>query len=57
VARQPSRIDMPVGERGHLLSGGQRQAVALARTMLVNARVLFLDEPSSSMDHCHRAPS
>ncbi|MGN6158193.1 MAG: type I secretion system permease/ATPase [Devosia sp.] len=50
VARHPAGFDMPVGERGHLLSGGQRQAVALARTMLVNPRVLFLDEPSSSMD-------
>ena len=50
VARHPLGFDMPVGERGHLLSGGQRQAVALARTMLVNPRVLFLDEPSSSMD-------
>jgi len=50
VARHPAGFDMPVGERGHLLSGGQRQAVALARTMLVDPRVLFLDEPSSSMD-------
>lgn len=50
VARHPQGFDMPVGERGFLLSGGQRQAVALARTMLVNPRVLFLDEPSSSMD-------
>ena len=50
VSRHPAGFDMPVGERGHLLSGGQRQAVALARTMLVNPRVLFLDEPSSSMD-------
>lgn len=50
VARHPMGFDMPVGERGFLLSGGQRQAVALARTMLVNPRVLFLDEPSSSMD-------
>jgi ATP-binding cassette subfamily C protein LapB len=50
VARHPLGFDMPVGERGFLLSGGQRQAVALARTMLINPKVLFLDEPSSSMD-------
>jgi ATP-binding cassette subfamily C protein LapB len=50
VSRHPAGFDMPVGERGHLLSGGQRQAVALARTMLVDPRILFLDEPSSSMD-------
>lgn len=50
VSRHPQGYDMPVGERGILLSGGQRQAVALARTFLVDPKILFLDEPSSSMD-------
>lgn len=50
VSRHPQGYDMPVGERGMLLSGGQRQALALARAMLVEPKVLFLDEPSSSMD-------
>lgn len=50
VSRHPQGYDMPVGERGMLLSGGQRQAIALARAMLVEPKILFLDEPSSSMD-------
>ncbi|MFP9135961.1 type I secretion system permease/ATPase [Devosia sp. XGJD_8] len=50
VSRHPQGYDMPVGERGALLSGGQRQTIALARAMLVEPKVMFLDEPSSSMD-------
>ena len=50
VSTNPAGFDMKVGERGGQLSGGQRQCVALARLFLADHRVLFLDEPSSSMD-------
>jgi ATP-binding cassette, subfamily B, bacterial MsbA len=46
----PDGYDQEVGERGVTLSGGQRQRMAIARVMLERAKVLILDEASSSLD-------
>jgi len=51
VNRHPQGFDMPVGERGMALSGGQRQSVAVARSLLGDPPILLMDEPSNSMDN------
>ena len=47
----PHGFDLQVGERGELLSSGQRQSVAVSRALLKRAPILLLDEPTSSMDN------
>ncbi len=55
INAHPEGLAMSVGERGELLSGGQRQAVGIARAVLHHAPILLMDEPTSAMDYSTEA--
>ncbi|KAB7745784.1 ATP-binding cassette domain-containing protein [Nostocoides sp. F2B08] len=51
VASLPTGLDTVVGARGHRFSGGEKQRIAVARTILRDPRILVLDEATSSLDN------
>lgn len=50
IHTHPKGYDMPIGERGNGLSGGQRQSIGIARAFLQDAPIILMDEPTNAMD-------
>jgi ATP-binding cassette subfamily C protein LapB len=50
IKRHPLGYNMPIGERGQGLSGGQRQSIGIARALISGAPLMLLDEPTNALD-------
>ncbi len=50
IKKHPLGFDMPIGERGTGISGGQKQAIAIARAFVYDVSIMLFDEPSNAMD-------
>jgi len=50
IKKHPKGYEMPIGERGLGLSGGQKQSIGIARAFLIDAPIMLMDEPSNAMD-------
>ncbi|MDX1295845.1 MAG: ATP-binding cassette domain-containing protein, partial [Sulfurimonadaceae bacterium] len=55
IRRHPKGYEMPIGERGAGLSGGQRQSIGIARSFLFDTPIIMMDEPSNAMDQTTEA--
>ena len=50
IKKHPKGYEMPIGERGQGLSGGQKQSIGIARAFLLETPIMLMDEPSNAMD-------
>ncbi len=50
IAGHPLGFDMPISEGGRSLSGGQKQAIGLARALIRKPKIIFMDEPTAHFD-------